>query len=234
VARSPRAPAPAEAYLLTDLVGAEVRDGDRRIGRLRDVAIRADADGWPVVAVRVRTRAGELDLPWSAVRVHAAGQLDVDASAAADAGAAAWLAADVLDHELIDVDGKRVVRVGDVVLESRDGLTARGIEIGAAPILRRLGLRRAAGRRRRDLVPVSAVHLPRAAAGPLALATTRARLETVETHALVELFQRLPRPAANDLLEELPPGRAEHVRHHLRHRRRTGRWRRHVPRFRAP
>jgi hypothetical protein len=234
VAPSPRAPAPAEAYLLTELVGADVRDGDGRIGRLRDIGVRLAPASWPVVALRVATRAGELDLPWTAVRVHEPGCLHVDPSVATAVADVTWLAARVLDHELLDVDGKRVVRVGDVVLERDDGLVAVGIEIGPAPIVRRFGLHRAAGRLRRDLIGVAAIHVPQAPGEPLALATTRARLATIETHALVELLARLPKPAAHDVLEGLPPERAEHVRHHLRRGRFKGRWRRHVPRFRAP
>jgi hypothetical protein len=234
VARRPRAPAPAEAYLLTDLVGAYVRDGDGRIGRLRDLGVHLAAEAWPVVALRIATRAGELELPWAAVRVQEPECLEVDPSLEANGADPTWLASRVLDHELLDVDGKRVVRVGDVVLERREGLVAVGIEIGPAPIVRRLGLHRAASRLRRDLIGVAAIHVPQAPGEPLALATTRARLATIETHALVELLERLPKPAAHDVLEVLPPERAEHVRHHLRRGRFKGRWRRHVPRFRAP
>ncbi len=48
----------------------------------------------------------------------------------------------VLDAQIVDLAGKRLTRVGDVELVIDDGaLTVRGVEVGLAPLLRRLGLR---------------------------------------------------------------------------------------------
>ncbi len=55
-----------------------------------------------------------------------------------------YLAQDLLDKQVIDVNGKRLVRVNDVALEGNDELNSElkvvGIDIGFRGILRRLGL----------------------------------------------------------------------------------------------
>lgn len=51
-----------------------------------------------------------------------------------------YLNEDLLDKQVIDTDGKRLVRVNDIVLESNGETKVVGIDIGASGILRRLGL----------------------------------------------------------------------------------------------
>lgn len=51
-----------------------------------------------------------------------------------------YLAEDLLDKQVIDVDGKRLVRVNDIMLEGDNELHVAGIDIGFPGILRRLGV----------------------------------------------------------------------------------------------
>ncbi len=51
-----------------------------------------------------------------------------------------YLNEDLLDKQVIDTDGKRLVRVNDILLESNGETKVIGIDIGFAGILRRLGL----------------------------------------------------------------------------------------------
>lgn len=51
-----------------------------------------------------------------------------------------YLSEDLLDKQVIDIDGRRLVRVNDVVLEDGQELKVAGIDIGFDGILRRLGL----------------------------------------------------------------------------------------------
>src|SRR5947209_2695171 len=58
-----------------------------------------------------------------------------------------WLARVILDKQVVDTDGRRVVRINDLQLQHKDGqLLLVGVDIGARGVLRRLGLERA-GRR---------------------------------------------------------------------------------------
>ncbi len=51
-----------------------------------------------------------------------------------------YLAEDLLDKQVIDTDGRRLVRVNDVIIEVNGELKVAGIDIGFDGILRRLGL----------------------------------------------------------------------------------------------
>lgn len=51
-----------------------------------------------------------------------------------------YLAEDLLDKQVIDVDGKRLVRVNDILIEDEGELKVIGIDVGTAGILRRLGI----------------------------------------------------------------------------------------------
>src|ERR1700722_14632015 len=51
-----------------------------------------------------------------------------------------YLAEDLLDKQVIDITGKRMVRVNDVLLKENCGIKVVGIDISFAGILRRLGL----------------------------------------------------------------------------------------------
>lgn len=51
-----------------------------------------------------------------------------------------YLAEDLLDKQVIDTSGKRMVRVNDVMLKENGGIKVSGIDVSFAGILRRLGM----------------------------------------------------------------------------------------------
>ena len=131
---------------LTEILGAEVVDlRQRRVGRVRDLAIRVE-EPYPVVTGIVLSRRRGTIVPWSAVRTIAGREIALRATrdeverAQAEAGEV-WLARDVLDKQIVDLDGRRVVRVNDLQLaESQGAMLLVGADIGIRGILRRLGL----------------------------------------------------------------------------------------------
>ena len=141
---------PLESILLflTEILGAEVIDVEQRhLGRVRDLTVRVQ-EPYPVVTGIVVSRWREQVIPWSSVRTFAAAAREVALRARredhesfkADAGDV-WLSRDVLDKQIIDTDGRRVVRVNDLQLaEVGSTLLLVGADIGIRGILRRLGL----------------------------------------------------------------------------------------------
>jgi magnesium transporter len=127
-------------------VGARVRDADDRLVGVLDDAVVGPADERypPVVGVMVRVPHGRTFVPIDAVadiRSHAVlltGLLPNDA-AARPPGLVA-LAHDVLDRQLVDVDGANVVRISDLVL-GNDGRGFRlvGVDVSMRTLFRRLG-----------------------------------------------------------------------------------------------
>lgn len=133
---------------LTEILRAEVIDvRQRRSGAVRDLTVRAQ-EPYPVVTGVVVSRRRNLVIPWSQVRTFAAATREVALRIPleevqrheADPNEI-WLARDVLDKQVVDTDGRRVVRVNDLQLvESGGVLLLVGADIGLRGILRRLGL----------------------------------------------------------------------------------------------
>jgi hypothetical protein len=162
--------------------------------RLTDLGVVRSGEGWRIGAVRTNRR--ELIFTsWEAGRVSAtarAGTID-----------AVWLREALFDRQIVDLDGRRVIRVGDVVLRA-DGaqLDVIAVEVGAAAVLRRLGLVRLAARLEPQLLAIDRLHVPSAAAGPLLLDAQRERFEQLETETVTELLSRLPVSVAEHAVRE--------------------------------
>lgn len=131
---------------LTEILGAEVIDvRQHRVGRVRDVTVRV-AQPYPVVTGLVVSRRQGTVIPWGAVRTIAVREValrtsraDVERHQAAPGDV--WLARDVLDKQIIDTDGRRVVRVNDLQLTEAGGsMLLVAADIGIRGILRRLGI----------------------------------------------------------------------------------------------
>jgi sporulation protein YlmC with PRC-barrel domain len=174
--------------LLSEIVGRPVSDEQGRpLGRLRDLGV-----GVGVVPRVTCVYAGDRGAPApvrSKVRVDGVGVL---APQAPGVGAEELrLARDVLDRQVYDAGGRRLTRVGDVVLD-RQGeiLTVAGIDTGTAAILRRIGLRRAAARCRLSVAAWSNVHLLSGLGHELQLRVSGSAVHRLDNAALVELVRR--------------------------------------------
>lgn len=127
---------------LSEFLGAEVVDKDqRRVGRVKDITIRA-ADPYPVVTGLVLSARKAEVIPWSSVRTVVGSEVALrDTTVLAAAPDEMWLARDVLDKQVIDMDGRRVVRVNDLQLAENGGqMLLVAADIGIRGLLRRLGL----------------------------------------------------------------------------------------------
>jgi sporulation protein YlmC with PRC-barrel domain len=127
-------------------VGARVHDANARfVGVLDDVVVDSVEERHPPVAgIVVRSPHGRTFVPIAAVadiRPHTvllAGSLGDPASERPARLVA--LAHDVVDRQIVDVDGANVVRVSDLVLR-RDGEGFRlvGVDVSVRTLFRRLG-----------------------------------------------------------------------------------------------
>ncbi len=137
------------AYL-SEILGRPVTDLDgKTVGKLKDVVVRPWAEfPHPLIeAVSVETKTGERkNLPFSAVaaplspviplkyRADEAPSFDLKEDDV-------MLSRDVLDKQIIDTDGARVVRVNDVELVRVNGtIYVSNVDISWLGIIRRLGL----------------------------------------------------------------------------------------------
>lgn len=138
---------------LTSIVDLPVegKSGDR-LGRLYDLIVRLGDEPYPTITglvVRDRRRrffvpAGILQSLNGTARL-ASSTVDLQPFSRRDGEV--LLRQDVLDHQLIDITGRRIVRVNDVQLTRVDGVyRVVGVDISPQALLRRLGPRALAGR----------------------------------------------------------------------------------------
>jgi len=133
---------------LTELLGSTVYDvSGVASGRVREVALAPQEDRSRVALLIVKTPAGNRVLPLTAVST-------INGGIRASTAAADWTAADgsegllllsrdLLDQQVIDVHGRKVVRVNDVdfnheIAQNRPVLKVGGVDVGARGAIRRL------------------------------------------------------------------------------------------------
>jgi sporulation protein YlmC with PRC-barrel domain len=209
---------------LSELIGSPVRGATgEELGRLRDLAVRL-ADPYPSVArLRVGRRRRQRVLDAECVAGIEDGALRLSQDTAGDGSLGRdqlWLGRHVLDAQVIDVAGRRLVRVGDVALEQDDhALRFVGVEIGKAAVLRRLGLRRLARRAGSELVDWRDLHLASGRGHALQLATTASRVHRLTPAELDAVVARLPPHRAAEVLEAVRPSGAEAAARKTRPRR---------------
>jgi magnesium transporter len=107
---------------LTALLGTPVTDAQGELrGRLKDIAVSTGPDGGKVAGLVLKTRAGLMIVPAQDVMETPAGTLELRSSSSLvplkDEGNFLFLQQDLVDRQIIDIHGRKVVRVNDVDLE---------------------------------------------------------------------------------------------------------------------
>jgi len=146
---------------LSELLGAPVFDPSGAAGRVREVAVAPQEDRARIASLIIKTKTGTRMLPFTAISTINGG---VRATTAAGEWSAAngteglfLLERDLLDQQVIDVNGRKVVRVNDVDLEydpQKDTkypvLRVHAVDVGARGAVRRL---------LRGVAPRTALHM---------------------------------------------------------------------------
>jgi len=168
---------------LTSLLGDEVRRGSEVIGRLADLGAVEGGARPRIDSAWVRRGRGEptrVGLDAGFELTDDALLLGEDGEAVGTAGTGLLLRRHVLDAQLIDLEEKRLIRVGDVLLdEEAGGLRLAGVEIGAAPVLRRLGLEGIAARAGSETIAWGDLHFTTTRADTLQLSVPRGAIRHV-------------------------------------------------------
>src|SRR5580700_8496602 len=138
---------------LSELLGATVYDPSGASGRVREVTLAPQEDRSRIMSLIVKTKSGNRVLPFSAVAA-------INGGVRATTAAREWPAAngteglfllerDLLDQQVIDVNGRKVVRVNDVDLQmdapkdknadqTHHILRVLSVDVGARGAVRRL------------------------------------------------------------------------------------------------
>jgi CBS domain-containing protein len=133
---------------ISDIIGRPVTDQDGKlVGNLKDLIARKTEYAHPCIqAIVVKRRGDEWILPYSCVAVLFSPAIALkcsehDTHPYRPDENDIFLARDVLDKQIIDTDGARVVRVNDVEIIRVNGkITVSNVDIGVPGLLRRIGL----------------------------------------------------------------------------------------------
>ena len=133
---------------LTALLGTPVTDSQGQLrGRLKDIAVATGPDAGKVAGLVLKTRTGLAIVPSQDVMETPAGTLELRSSGALvplrDQGNYLYLQQDLVDRQIIDIHGRKVVRVNDVDLEwmgqgAAHLLRVAEVEIGLRGAFRRV------------------------------------------------------------------------------------------------
>ncbi len=200
---------------LAGLVGRPVRNEEgKEVGRLVDVVARWSQDSpYPPVTglvVRVGPRLAFIDIDRVARLAHAEVLLASSELVLRDftrRDGEVLLARDVLDHQLIDVDGVKVIRAADLYLAPAGGrIRLVGVDVSLQSLLRRLGPARWRPRPTPDrVIDWAAIQPFGDPAHEVRLRGSNQGLRRLRPGELADLLEDLNRSARQELLEVLEP-----------------------------
>lgn len=208
-----------ELVSMAGLTGRPVlNQAGQQIGRVADVVVRWDSNKAypPVTGLIVRVGRRRAWLPADAVEEFGRGRIGLrtarlDLRDVARRPGEVELSRDVIDHQLVDTDGARVIRASDLYLARVAGVVQLvGVDVGFNSLLRRLGPARFRSRPTPDKVidwaSITSFGSQRGPGGTLQAAEHG--LQRLRPGELADLLEDLGRAERQDLLSRLTPQQA--------------------------
>jgi magnesium transporter len=203
---------------LSQIIGRPVRDpAGEPIGTVADLIVAIGDQYPPVTGLVVKTDQRKIFLPWRSVeRLDASGARlrvqTIDIGKFQQRPDEILLKHDLLDKQIVDIEGRKVIRVNDVSLDEVDGaLRIVAVDVGAAGLLRRLGGPWITLARNMKL-PVPARYINWEDVDPLEstiagvrLRVPHAKLAQLHPSDLADILEDLAPERAADILEEMSP-----------------------------
>jgi magnesium transporter len=131
---------------LSQAIGRPVRDrAGESIGKVADLIVAVGDRYPPVTGIVVETNRRRIFLPWSSVASldesgARLGTQTIDIDKFRQRPNEILLATDLMDKQIVDIDGRKVVRVNDLRLDEIEGkLHLVAVDVGTAGLFRRLG-----------------------------------------------------------------------------------------------
>lgn len=202
---------------LSDFLRADVLDSEQKpVGRIADLVVQI-AEPFPVIHQVILRGKPPMAFSWRLVRpfdgkdvvlrtTHA--RLNLLPPKEDDI----WLARDILDKQIVDTDGRRVVRVNDLQLSNISGkLVVVGVDIGGRGLLRRMGMEevgksllRTTGRTwQQKIISWDAVDPVHSDQSALKLRISHGKLARMHPADIAEVVNRLSAPERQALFSAL-------------------------------
>lgn len=208
----------SEIYLSSVIGRSIITNSGQEIGILRDL-VMVPGEVFPEVSHLVIRHGRTLGmLPWSAIKLFT--HIVISTASTTPSGLQPYLPLegeilvrrDLLDKQIVDVDGAKVVRVNDVKLGNlHDKLCIFSVDIGFRGILRRLGYQRLGERVARALrkeIPTTEISWEyvqpiEANSSKLALNIARNQMNEIHPADLADILESIPIQSIRTVLETI-------------------------------
>jgi CBS domain-containing protein/sporulation protein YlmC with PRC-barrel domain len=201
-------------FFVSRLVGQPVRDAQNKpVGTLADFVVLRGQTYPRVTALALKRRNRRILLPWTQVAsIEESGCIlavsGADIAAREQEADELLLSESFLDKQLVDRDGRKLIRVNDIQLaRTGDNLYVVGVDISSGALLRRLGLakvgERLAKRPRAHLIDWRNVDIGESGAGDVRLTVPRGDLSLVHPADIADIVHELAPEERAAVLEAL-------------------------------
>lgn len=215
---------PQQLYLSSVLHKPLIDAVGQRLGKVWDLAI-TPGEEFPVVCQVLIRRAGEIfAVGWDQVILFNPAVVSVTSEAELtpyrETGGEIHVKRDILDKQIVDVNGAKVVRVNDVKLgRHKEALCLMSVDVGFRGILRRLGYEKLWGLLQKEIPEreISWEYVGHLEANAARLTLTMAREQISEMHPadLAHIISRVPRQNIQTVLNSLDDETAGEAIHEL-------------------
>jgi magnesium transporter len=216
---------PQQLYLSSVLNKPLTNGAGQLLGKVWDLAITPDEE-FPIVSqVLVRRNRKTYSVAWDRVVLFNPAVISVSASESElttyrESGTEIHVRRDILDKQIVDVNGAKVVRVNDLKLgRHKDALCLMSVDVGFRGLLRRMGYERLWGLLQREIPEreISWQFVGHLEANAARLTLTMAREQIAEMHPadLAHIIARVPRNNIQSVLNTLDDETAGEAIHEL-------------------
>jgi magnesium transporter len=216
---------PQQLYLSAVLNKPLTNGAGQMLGKVCDLAI-TPSDEFPVVSQVLLKRKGmTYAVGWDRVVLFNPAVISVSSSEDelspySESGGEIHVKRDILDKQIVDVNGAKVVRVNDLKLgRHKDALCLMSVDVGFRGLLRRLGYEKFWGIFQRDIPEreISWDYVGHLEANAARLTLTMAREQISDMHPadLAHIISRVPRKNIHSVLNSLDDETAGEAIHEL-------------------
>jgi CBS domain-containing protein len=215
---------------VADVLGKSVLDpAGEEIGKVRDIAVEGGGQHPKAVGIVLEKNKVQRFLPWEDLsifnkRVISSRKRDDELAEFQPAPDRLLIARDILDKQIVDINGAKVVRVNDVKLTEENGLAwLTDVDVGMRGLLRRMGIERRGDGffrairhpLRHQLVPWSVIQPLEAKLDRLTLSVTRDAMSDLHPSDIAQIISDLAPDERTEFFEKLDLETAAEALHEL-------------------
>ncbi len=215
---------------VADILGKTVLDPrGEEIGKVRDIAVEAGVRFPKAVGLSLEKKKSLRYLPWEELaifnrRIISSRKTEADLPEGGVSKDHLFIVRDILDKQIVDINGAKVVRVNDVKLTEEGGAAyVTDVDVGMRGILRRLGIERRGDAffetirhpLRHQLISWKFLQPLEPKLDRLALSVSRDAISDMHPADIAQIMSDLPPEERQEFFEKLDPETAAEALHEL-------------------